>query len=106
VRRSPAPRTTSTSKDSVQNELTKSFAGAESVPQRYPQSTGQITAAAKQSFFDGADWAYPAGLIAVLLGAALVFFLFPKREAEERLLEQYHAEDTGRPEPERLRAIA
>ena len=42
----------------------------------------------------------------MLLGAALVFFLFPKREEEERLLEQYQAEDTGRPEPEPLRAIA
>ena len=26
---------------------------------------------------------------------AVVFFLFPRREAEERLLAQYHAEDTG-----------
>ena len=30
----------------------------------------------------------------------------PKREAEERLLEQYHAEDTGQPELDRQRAIA
>ena len=92
--------------DSVQNQLTKSFAGAEATAEQFPQAASQITAAAKQSFLDGADWAYTAGLIAVLLGAALVFFLFPKREAEERLLEQYHAEDTGRPEPERQRAIA
>ncbi len=92
--------------DSVQNQLTKSFAGAEATAEQFPQAASQITAAAKQSFLDGADWAYTAGLIAVLLGAALVFFLFPKREEEERLLEQYQAEDTGRPEPEPLRAIA
>ena len=42
--------------DSVQNQLTKSFAGAEAVAQQYPQYASQITAAAKQSFLDGADW--------------------------------------------------
>ena len=81
--------------ESVQNQLTKSFAGAESVAQQYPQYTSQITAAAKQSFLDGADWAYTAGIVAVLLGAVLVFFLFPRRDAEQRLLEQYAAEDAG-----------
>ena len=86
--------------------MTKSFAGAEATAEQFPQAASQITAAAKQSFLDGADWSYTAGLIAVLLGAALVFFLFPKREAEQLLLEQYHAEDTGRPEAERQRAIA
>ena len=92
--------------ESVQNQLTKSFAGAESVAQQYPQYTSQITSAAKQSFLDGADWAYTAGLVAVLLGAALVFFLFPRREDEQQLLERYHTEDVGEPKPERPRAIA
>jgi hypothetical protein len=92
--------------DSVQNQLTKSFAGAESVAQQYPQSASQITAAAKQSFLDGADWAYTAGLVAVLLGAALVFFLFPRKDGEQQLLERYHAEDTGPPERTPLRAVA
>ena len=78
---------------SVQNQLTKSFAGAEAVAQQYPQNASQITAAAKQSFLDGADWAYTAGLVAVLLGAVLVFFLFPRRDAEQQLLERYAAED-------------
>jgi MFS transporter, DHA2 family, multidrug resistance protein len=84
--------------ESVQNQLTKSFAGAESVAQQFPQYTSQITAAAKQSFLDGADWAYTAGIVAVLLGAALVAFLFPSRDEEARLLERYQAEDTRRPE--------
>jgi len=77
----------------VQAQLTKSFAGAESVAERYPQYASQITAAAKQSFLDGDQWAYTAGLVAVLLGAVLVFFCFPKKEQEEELLARYHAED-------------
>jgi DHA2 family multidrug resistance protein-like MFS transporter len=90
---------------SVENQLTKSFAGAESVAQQFPQYAGQITAAAKQSFLDGDDWAYTAGLIAVLAGAALVLFLFPKKQEEQELLAQYAAEDAPR-EEERPRAIA
>jgi MFS transporter, DHA2 family, multidrug resistance protein len=81
--------------DGVAAQLTKSFAGAEAIAEQHPQYASQITAAAKESFLDGADWAYTAGIVAILLGAALVFFLFPKRDDEERLLAQYHAEDTS-----------
>jgi hypothetical protein len=81
--------------DGVAAQLTKSFAGAEAIAEEHPQYAGQITAAAKESFLDGADWAYTAGIVAILLGAVLVFFLFPKRDDEERLLAQYHAEDTA-----------
>jgi len=79
--------------DSVQSELTKSFAGAEAVAEQHPQYAAQITAAAKTSFLQGDQWAYTAGIVAILLGAALVFFLFPKKDAEEEFLERYHAED-------------
>ena len=79
--------------DTTQNELTKSFAGAEDTAQQYPQYASQITSAAKSSFLDGDHWAYTAGVIAVLVGAALVFFAFPKKEDEERLLASYAAED-------------
>jgi EmrB/QacA subfamily drug resistance transporter len=81
--------------DSVQNQLTKSFAGAEDVAQQYPRYASGITAAAKKSFLQGDQWAYTAGIVAILIGAAIVFFLFPKREEEERLLASYHAEDTA-----------
>src|SRR3954453_622249 len=81
--------------DSVQGELTKSFAGAEGVAQQYPQYASQITAAAKQSFLQGDQWAYTAGLVAVVLGAVLVFFMFPAKEPEEELLTAYLAEDTA-----------
>ena len=58
-------------------------------------------AAAKESFLAGDQYAYIAGIIAVLLGAALVFFMmFPKRDEEQRLLVEYHTQDTaGMPAP-------
>ncbi len=81
--------------NSIQTQLTKSFDGAESIAAQYPQYASQITAAAKTSFLQGDQWAYLAGIIAVLLGAALVFFLFPKKEEEVAMLARFHAEDTG-----------
>lgn len=86
--------------NSVQSELEKSFSSAADTAQRYPHYAAQITAGAKESFLQGADHAYLAGIIAILLGAALVFFRFPKHHEEEALLVQYHAEDTAhREEP-------
>jgi DHA2 family multidrug resistance protein-like MFS transporter len=80
--------------DNVQSQLTKSFAGAEAIAEQHPRYASEITAAAKSSFLDGANWAYTAGIVAILLGAVLVFFMFPKKEDEERLLAAYHADDT------------
>jgi MFS transporter, DHA2 family, multidrug resistance protein len=80
--------------DSTANQLTKSFAGAEEVAEQYPQYSSQIVAGAKTSFLDGADWAYTAGIVAILLGAAVVFLRFPKKEEEQQLLARYHEEDT------------
>jgi MFS family permease len=81
--------------DGVAAQLTKSFAGAEEIAAQYPQYASEITAGAKSSFLDGADWAYTAGIVAILLGAVLVFFLFPRKEEEERLLAAYAAEDAA-----------
>jgi len=81
--------------DSTQAALTKSFASAEAVAAQHPQYADAIVACARQAFLDGDDWAYAAGVVSVLLGAALVFFLFPRKEAEEELLAAYHAEDGG-----------
>jgi MFS transporter, DHA2 family, multidrug resistance protein len=80
----------------VQTELTKSFSSAADTAQRYPASVqDQIIAAAKSSFLKGDEWAYTAGIVAVLLGAVLVYFKFPRLEDEKRLLAEYHAQDTG-----------
>jgi DHA2 family multidrug resistance protein-like MFS transporter len=81
----------------VQGQLTKSFAGAIEVAQQHPQYASQITAAAKASFLQGDQWAYAAGIVAILVGAALVWFLFPRKPEEEQLLARYHAQDTEQP---------
>jgi MFS transporter, DHA2 family, multidrug resistance protein len=81
--------------DGIQSQLQKSFGSAADVAQQHPQYADQITAAARSSFLDGADWAYLAGIIAILVGAALVFFLFPRKREEDDLLTRYHAEDTA-----------
>jgi DHA2 family multidrug resistance protein-like MFS transporter len=81
--------------DSTQAQLTKSFAGAENVAERYPQFAGQITAAARESFLEGDQWAYTAGIAAIVLGAALVYLLFPRKAEETELLARYHEEDSS-----------
>ena len=81
---------------STQATLEKSFSSAETLAAQYPQYAAAITAGAKTSFLDGADWAYAAGIIAVLVGGAIVFRFFPKRADEERLLAEYHAPGHGR----------
>jgi MFS transporter, DHA2 family, multidrug resistance protein len=81
--------------DSTQAQLTKSFAGAEDVAAQHPQYADAIISAAKTAFLQGDQWAYTAGLAAVLGGAVLVYFMFPKRDEERRLLAAYHDEDTG-----------
>lgn len=79
--------------NSVESQLTKSFAGAESVASQYPEYASQITDAARSSFLAGDHWAYLAGIAAILLGAALIFFVFPRKDRERELLASYRAED-------------
>jgi hypothetical protein len=80
----------------VESELQKSFSSATALAEQYPQYSSQIIAGAKESFLQGAGWAYTAGIVAILLGAALVATLFPRGDAEKQLLAQYHQEDAAR----------
>jgi MFS family permease len=84
---------------SVETQLTKSFAGAEEIAKQYPSYANQIIAGAKGAFLHGDQWAYAAGLIAVVLGAVLVFVCFPTRDRERELLAQFAAEDAEEPSP-------
>jgi MFS transporter, DHA2 family, multidrug resistance protein len=95
--------------NTVQTELTKSFSSAADTAQRYPASVqDQIVAAAKTSFLKGDQWAYTAGIVAVLLGAVLVYFKFPRFADEQRLLASYAAEDAGeavRPDARKAKSL-
>jgi MFS transporter, DHA2 family, multidrug resistance protein len=81
--------------DATQTQLTQSYAGAETIAKAYPQYAKQITEAARQAFLRGDRWAYAAGALAVLAGATIVFFLFPKKDPERELLASYHEQDQG-----------
>jgi MFS family permease len=81
--------------DSTQTQLQQSFAGAATVAQAHPQYAPQIIAGAQQSFLDGANWAYVAGLLAVVGGAAIVYFLFPKQQDELAMLQGYAEADAA-----------
>jgi EmrB/QacA subfamily drug resistance transporter len=80
--------------ENIEGELTKSFSSAADLASQYPRHGEQIIAAAKTSFLQGDQWAYVAGIVAILLGGALVFFRFPKKDEEEALLAQYNDEDS------------
>jgi MFS transporter, DHA2 family, multidrug resistance protein len=84
----------------TESQLQLSFASAENIAAHAsPQDAEAIISAAKTSFLDGDQWAYGAGLLSVLVGAALVFFVFPKRKREDELRASYHAADSKEPEP-------
>lgn len=76
----------------VQNMLVKSFASAEDLAAKYPQYQQQIIHAAEQSFLQGANWAYLAGIISMIIGAALVFIFFPKKSKERALYVEWGTE--------------
>lgn len=69
--------------------LEKSFGGAADIASRYPEYSSAILKAAKESFLAGANAAYVVGLIAVALGATLVWFLFPRRDKELTAYQQF-----------------
>jgi hypothetical protein len=73
--------------------LTKSYAGAEAIAAQYPQYASGITAAARASFLQDDQWAYLAGIVAVVVGGVLVFFQFPKHAEEQAMLARFARED-------------
>ena len=75
--------------------LESSYTSAETIAVEYPQYQDEVTAAAKESFLAGDQYAYIAGIIFILLGAVLVFFMFPKKDKEQELLAKYHDEDSA-----------
>ena len=80
----------------TQSALQLSYSSAIDLASQYPQYATQITEAAKSSFLAGDQLAYVAGLVAVLIGAGLVFFVFPRKDQEQQLHETFQAEDLAR----------
>lgn len=79
--------------DEITSELEKSFSSAAILAQQYPRYSSQIMDAARASFLAGDQGAYLAGIAAILLGTALVFFKFPKKDEERMLIDKYHTDD-------------
>jgi MFS family permease len=82
--------------DGVEAQLTKSFSSASATAEQYPQYADAIVAGAKAAFLDGDKAAYTAGIVAILLGALLVWTRFPGRDEERALLASYAQEDAAR----------
>jgi MFS transporter, DHA2 family, multidrug resistance protein len=89
--------------NSTQSQLQLSYSSAENLAAHHPAYASQITSAAQSSFLKGDQWAYMAAMIAVLIGMALVFRFFPRKDEEEALHASYHAQDTGVGEAAALR---
>lgn len=79
--------------EATQTALLQSYSSAQNLAAQYPQYETQIIAAAKQSFLEGANLAYGAAALAVVIGAVLVFWKFPKAKGELALEHQYELED-------------
>jgi DHA2 family multidrug resistance protein-like MFS transporter len=78
---------------SVTSQLEMSYASAATIAAEYPQYSTQIIAAAKASFLAGDQYAYIAGIIAILIGMVLVFLKYPKKEEEGKKLAEFHTQD-------------
>ena len=70
-----------------------SYAGAMTVARNIRNMPIRSLPPRKLAFLAGDDQAYIAGIIAVLIGAVLVFFLFPKLDNERKMLVEYHQQD-------------
>jgi hypothetical protein len=78
--------------DATESELQKSFASAADMAGQFPQYKDQIIAGAREAFLKGDDWAYAAGIVAVLIGAVVIWRFYPKVEREKELLADYAAD--------------
>jgi len=78
----------------VTSQLERSFSSAADVASTAsPTQAAAIIRGAKISFLHGADLAYAAGILFIVLGGVLVWCLFPKQHQEEQLLEAYERQD-------------
>lgn len=79
--------------ETTQTALTTSYSSAAGLAEAYPKYSDQILTAARDSFTQGANWAYATAAIAAVLGAVLVAFRYPNLRRERELIEGYAAAD-------------
>jgi len=79
----------------VTNALERSYSSAAALAKTDPHYADQIVAGARASFLSGANWAYAAGALAIVVGAVLVAVRFPSRQTELDLLARYGQEDSS-----------
>ena len=80
------------------NVLERSYSSAAAFAKGLsPSQAKAVISGARDSFLQGANWAYASGVILILVGAAIVWFFFPRKENETVLLTSYVAADEGRP---------
>jgi DHA2 family multidrug resistance protein-like MFS transporter len=77
--------------EAIQN----SFGSAVDLAAKYPQYASDIIAAAKQSFLQGSEWAYLAGIASMAVGIVIVASFFPRKERESALYAEYAAENSA-----------
>lgn len=84
--------------DQAQAQLQSSFAGAETVAKNLSApDANAVIEAAKVAFTDGSNLAFAFALLAVIAGFSLVTFLFPKKDQERALEEQYASPPSSTP---------
>ena len=89
------PKASQQVSESTQTQLERSFGSAVTVAEQHREYAPQIIHAAQTAFLDGSDSAYVVGIVAIVIGAVLVFFAYPRQDREEQLLAQFHAEDAA-----------
>lgn len=82
----------------TQTALTKSFASAADLAQRYPQYEKQIISAARDAFVTGDTRAYAAAIVIVGFGALMVFLFYPNAHKEREAMRRYATERDTEPE--------
>ena len=76
----------------MKDALTKSFGSAVDLASKYPDYKNAVIQAARESFLAGANWAYASGILAAIIGAALVWFFFPRHEREVAMYREFGSE--------------
>jgi len=76
--------------NTAMTQIMASYSGAQEVAKGLPQADAtQLLTAAQNAYTAGSNWAFAFALLAVAIGALLVFLKFPKKQEEIALIQQY-----------------